>query len=130
MCELLEGMVVLWAGPVVLRTGVGTTFQCFTVALVPKMYINLQLIRFCAISPLGSSNAKTIVEAEPGLYVPGGQTQLGCCVMLSVAYTGLSFTSASWHSSRVQGPRLLETPVGTLLTATFDHLTFAVICRA
>ena len=120
----------LWVGLDEVCVRVGPSFQSFAVVQVPNTYRYLFLIRLWAALLLGSSNAKTNDDIVFALYVPGGLTQLGLCVMFSAAYSGLSFASAVWHSSGVQGPRRSETPVGILLMTIFDHLTFAVICGA
>jgi len=75
----------------------------------------------------GSSNAKTREDNVLDLYVFGGFTQLGFCVMVRAAYDGFSISKVLWHSSGVHGPLVLDIPVGMLLIRILDHLTFAVI---
>ena len=71
------------------------SFLGFTKVQIPKVYKYLLLSRFRAAWPSGSSNAKTSNDVEFVLYVLGGLTQLGLCMMFSSAERGLSFTSAS-----------------------------------
>jgi len=47
-------------------------------------------------------------------------------VMVRRAYDGLIAASALWHSSGVNGSRMLDTPVGTPLMIILDHLTLAL----
>ena len=105
----------------------GCCFQAFHVVQVLNANRYLLSSNSCVMQLLGSSKAKTNEDDVLALYIAGGLTQLGLCMMLSAVYWWLSAISASWHMSIVHGLHLLSAPVGTLLIRILNHLLFAVM---